>query len=149
MGHSHRPCVFCAVNHDDFRIEYMDDEIAIFHDRSPSAVFHLQAVPRAHIKNINALDASHLPLLRNLESHARAVLAQPSFQAEFKPNSKIYLGFHIPPLNSVHHLHMHVLVTPFKFTRKFKYTTDVWLMPLAKLVARLEAGQAATDAGAE
>ncbi|KNE66043.1 hypothetical protein AMAG_19323 [Allomyces macrogynus ATCC 38327] len=40
----------------------VDDELAIFHDIRPAAQLHLLVVPVAHIKNINHLDATHVPM---------------------------------------------------------------------------------------
>jgi Scavenger mRNA decapping enzyme C-term binding len=43
-----------------------------------------------------------------------------------KGEKNVRTGFHVPPFNSVHHLHMHVIVPPFKsWYRNAKY-------PLAK-----------------
>ncbi|KNE57308.1 hypothetical protein AMAG_03033 [Allomyces macrogynus ATCC 38327] len=121
-GRKPRPCVFCHLNHDDFRIEYQDDELAIFHDIRPAAQLHLLVVPIAHIKNINHLDATHVPMLQRFEARARDVLAQDKFKDIVGASPEIRFGFHIPPYNTVHHLHLHVLVLPFRTLLGWKYS---------------------------
>lgn len=54
-------------------------------------------------------------------------------------------GFHIPPFNSINHLHLHVLKRPFKsFWRGWKYPTRVrvpWFVSGEGLIASLETGK--------
>ncbi|ORZ34931.1 HIT domain-containing protein [Catenaria anguillulae PL171] len=130
-------CVFCNINQEEFRLEYLDNEIAVFHDISPSAQFHFQAIPLEHIPNIKSLNSSHIPLLRRLESTARQVLARDSYVALLGPNPQIRFGFHVPPFNSVHHLHLHVLVGPIKTSRKYKYYVS-WFATLEDVIRQLE-----------
>lgn len=37
------------------------------------------------------------------------------------PGADVKTGFHIPPFSSIHHLHMHVLVPPWKPLGKIQY----------------------------
>jgi len=55
---------------------------------------------------------------------------------------QLRFGFHVPPFNSVHHLHLHVIGLPFKnWFRAFKYNdfgSVGWWMTMDTLVKRLE-----------
>ena len=55
-----------------------------------------------HIQNIFSLKEQDLPLLIKLKDVGIQVLKDMGYKM-----SEITLGFHIPPLNSVQHLHMH------------------------------------------
>ncbi|RCH92592.1 hypothetical protein CU097_008187 [Rhizopus azygosporus] len=47
----------------------------------------------------------------------KRLLKEEGFNPE--DETQIRLGFHVPPFNSVNHLHMHVIGLPFK--NKFRY----------------------------
>ena len=52
---------------------------------------------------------------------------------------KTLYGFHVPPFNSVDHLHMHCLTPPFHGWRKWKYLPGtVYFVTADEVIARLE-----------
>ncbi|KAI9224836.1 HIT-like domain-containing protein [Blastocladiella britannica] len=141
MPHHHhqRKCIFCAVGPEGFRLEHLSDQYAVFHDINPSAVFHLQVIPRQHLRDINALDASHIPMLRQFGALAQEIIQRDHFVQVTGPNPQILIGFHVPPFTSVHHLHMHVLVLPIRLRRMYKYSGIAgWFITLEDTIKRLE-----------
>ena len=61
-------------------------------------------------------------------------------------------GFHIPPFNSVDHLHMHAFALPFEPAwKERKYSEEAWarfaFQPAEELVERLEAEGRKTEGG--
>lgn len=66
-----------------------------------------------------------------------------------RPGNDVKLGFHIPPMSSVHHLHMHVLVPPFTLLGKVQYPVRMgedggkkwtWFVTPSQVVSILENG---------
>ena len=66
-----------------------------------------------------------------------------------RPRDDIKLGFHVPPLNSIGHLHLHVLVPPFTALGKIQYPVNrrvdggkgwSWFVTPRQAINILEAG---------
>ncbi len=143
-------CLFCRIA--DGRepggapLWYADSLVSAFVPRTPAAALHFLVVPRAHVRNTDALTADDAPLLRHmaavgrqlLREHGGAALAarggEPLPRCAPPPPPGAYphhrdalahdahdvvdapswrLHFHVPPFNSVDHLHLHALHTPF------------------------------------
>ncbi|GAA5989016.1 hypothetical protein JCM10908_006269 [Rhodotorula pacifica] len=133
-------CIFCGVTSrsEGFRVVHEDDEIVIFHDRSPASRVHMLAIPKRHIDNVKTLKASDVALIERMKATGRHVLGQQGVE-EIDQR----LGFHIPPYvhsrfktlgaidkpiavsrfrpNGVNHLHLHLLSLPLPFPGSFKY----------------------------
>ncbi|KAL1405160.1 hypothetical protein Q8F55_008785 [Vanrija albida] len=132
-------CVFCDVRPETgFKVAYEDDELVVFHDRSPAAAEHLLVIPRRHVATVRDLRPADAGLVSRMEARARSL----------RPGPDVRLGFHIPPFSSVHHIHLHVLVPPLKTKGVLKYPvasrTDggkgwSWFVTPAQVVAILEA----------
>lgn len=92
---------------------YTDDDLVVFPDHVPRAATHLLLVPRYRfIRGVEDLTAADVPLLLKMARLAAQHTASPPI-----------MGFHQWPLRSVHHLHLHCLVPPFKPARqKWRYT---------------------------
>ncbi|KAL7746283.1 hypothetical protein RI367_008354 [Sorochytrium milnesiophthora] len=130
-------CIFCDVNDKDFRLEYKDDEIAIFHDIAPAACWHLLAIPLQHIGTIKDLRPGDAAMVQRLGTQSLAIVKQ---KLGVDPQS-VRLGFHVPPFNSVYHLHLHILVEPIKMSRRYKYASGVWwFRSLDEQLAMLRSG---------
>ncbi|KAG0208152.1 hypothetical protein BGX28_000767 [Mortierella sp. GBA30] len=114
-----------------------DSDIVAFHDISPSAETHILIVPVIHIETVKTLQPTdeHQGLLEKMRLKATELLKERGHDPE---ESK--LGFHVPPFNTVDHLHLHVLGGAFRSKfRQMKYETGRWwYMDLSQLQADLE-----------
>jgi len=110
-------CKFCKIinNAENLKkkILFQDEKVIMFSDYRPICEVHLQCIPKIHIKNINSLTKEHIPLLLHMKEVAKKFLID-SYKAK---ENEIVMGFHIPPWNSIDHLHMHCMKPPFKNER--------------------------------
>lgn len=113
-------CVFCNVTPDRFRIVLQDDELICFSDRSPGAAIHLLVIPRTHIANVQSLTHKDVELVRQMQALGNKALDLVSDAATTTTTTTTTdaaerrFGFHIPPIRSVDHLHLHCLQLPFR-----------------------------------
>ncbi|KAJ2606048.1 hypothetical protein EV177_006014 [Coemansia sp. RSA 1804] len=101
-------CAFCNPS-DLAHIVFEDENFIAFHDRKPDAALHLLVVPRKHYGTVKELTTDDQELVIQMLSLGQRLLREAGFSEE-----KTRFGFHVPPFNSVHHLHMHCLGLPFK-----------------------------------
>ncbi|KZT29785.1 HIT-like protein [Neolentinus lepideus HHB14362 ss-1] len=111
-------CVFCRVSLENgFDVVWEDGDFTVFRDYNPSAVHHLQVIPKKHIESVKVLQKSDVELVKTMGEIGHRILDSLDV-----PISLRRLGFHIPPYNSIGHLHLHVQALPYKSTaRKWKY----------------------------
>ncbi|KDQ15865.1 hypothetical protein BOTBODRAFT_130585 [Botryobasidium botryosum FD-172 SS1] len=103
-------CTFCDVSKEKgFNIIAEDETLVVFRDRRPAALHHLLVVPKEHIGSVRELRKEHLPLLEKMGIAGRDALSSLGAPLETQR-----FGFHIPPFNSVDHLHLHAQVLPYK-----------------------------------
>ncbi|KAJ3321348.1 hypothetical protein HDV06_004452 [Boothiomyces sp. JEL0866] len=130
-------CVFCDIIKESGpnKIVYSDEQFVAFEDINPAAKTHYLLIPRDHIVSVKQLGPSHIPMLHNMTRIAKQMIN----------STKLVLGFHVPPFNSIDHLHLHIIEKPFKNVfRALKYPDSRfcnWFVPLDKLVAALERGK--------
>ncbi|KIM85053.1 hypothetical protein PILCRDRAFT_817891 [Piloderma croceum F 1598] len=112
------PCKFCNISpKNGFKIVWEDDTFVAFEDIRPAAMHHLQITPKKHIESVKALNKFDVDMVRSMEELGNRILDDLGV-----PTAMRKLGFHIPPFNSVNHLHMHVQGLPYRsFVRGFKY----------------------------
>ena len=101
-------CIFCMIyNRSKDKIVHETKNTFTIHDiKSKSARYHLLVCPKSHIKHMLVLTPDHIDLLYEMKDAAAQV------GHSFAPSSKIVTGFHKPPLYSVKHLHLHVVIPP-------------------------------------
>ncbi|KAH8860135.1 Histidine triad nucleotide-binding protein isoform 2 [Schistosoma japonicum] len=106
MLSSKEDCVFCSIvngkANQPIRLE--TNNLVIFDDHLPKAQYHFQCVPKRHIKNAKHLTYEDIPLVVDMINYGRSFVNQ----LQLNPEDFLF-GFHWPPFNSVHHLHMHIL----------------------------------------
>ncbi|KAJ2820596.1 hypothetical protein IWW50_004997 [Coemansia erecta] len=126
-------CVFC--NPLD-RVVYEDESFIAFHDIKPDAALHLLVIPRQHYGTVKELTTDDLPMVKRMLEIGQQLLEERGFV-----DGTARFGFHRPPFNSIHHLHMHCLGLPFKPRRAeymFPEAGSRWFMPAESLISRLE-----------
>ena len=108
-----KPCVFCNIKKlSKNLILYEDENILIFKDKSPDAKVHLQCIPKKHIIDKNHLTKNDLNLLNHMYNTASDYIII-NYEDLLTNNNKPIFGFHKPPFNSIKHLHMHCIITPY------------------------------------
>ncbi|CAG9325972.1 unnamed protein product [Blepharisma stoltei] len=126
-------CIFCRYAQTGERIIYEDELVAAFVDRKTIAKDYLQIIPKRHIKNIYDLSPQDIPLLLHMWDTGQRLLQ------DRHPNQKYIFGFHVPPRNSIDHLHMHCIVPPIKsFFGKIVHSNYFWLMSPEDLLFKIQ-----------
>ena len=115
MGNRVSNCKFCEIvlQNDKNIILYEDEYIVIFKDIKPCAKIHLLVVPKHHIVNANYLTKDHLNLLEHMKVKSIEYLKiENLIEDEYKDGYQ--MGFHVPPFVMISHLHLHVIIPPYK-----------------------------------
>ncbi|XP_077991179.1 adenosine 5'-monophosphoramidase HINT3-like [Glandiceps talaboti] len=132
-------CVFCNIAYrNDCRadIVYKDSRYVVFRDIRPSAKEHYLIIPKKHIKDTKVLGYDDIPMIKNMIEVAKLCLKKHGANVE-----DVRYGFHLSPLVSVDHLHMHVLApaTRIGFFGKFLFRPDsYWFITVDTLLKRLQ-----------
>ncbi|KAG7444700.1 HIT-like protein [Guyanagaster necrorhizus] len=113
-----KSCVFCNVSKETgFNILWEDHKFIAFYDRNPACRHHVQLIPKTHIRSIKYLTKDDVQLVRDMADIGMNILSNLDI-----PKDMRRMGFHIPPFNSVNHLHLHLQGLPYKnFIRAAKY----------------------------
>ncbi|KAF9932305.1 hypothetical protein BGZ67_004829 [Mortierella alpina] len=109
--------------------------MVVFYDIKPAAQTHILIIPKEHIISVKTVQISDYDLLLRIKAKALDLLKTLGHDPETSR-----LGFHIPPFNTVNHLHLHVLGGSFKSAAtSVKYEKGrKWYMELSELLADLE-----------
>eukprot|EP00927_Polykrikos_kofoidii_P063993 TRINITY_DN58950_c0_g1_i1.p1 TRINITY_DN58950_c0_g1~~TRINITY_DN58950_c0_g1_i1.p1 ORF type:complete len:154 (+),score=17.86 TRINITY_DN58950_c0_g1_i1:62-523(+) len=115
-----RECLFCdfargKVGYDGSvkPLLFEDEVCSVFESRAKDARTHLLIVPKFHIKDC--------------KSDGAAELVPHFVQVAERLSPGATCCFHVPPFNSIDHLHMHVLVPPYRNCLKmFKHEPAWW-----------------------
>ena len=121
----------------------------VFEDISPRAPLHALIIPKRRIRSVLEFTASDLSLLKELNELANRLVMEHLPLAYHKGDFK--LCFHIPPLNTVDHLHLHVLApaSQMSLLAKSEFHTSLensnhqtmrWNILLSEVMKRLEQG---------
>lgn len=136
-----RSCLFCRIVQGSepggAPLHYSDGRVAVFVPRAPRALYHFLVVPVDHVRNAKSLNAGHEELLLHMQRTALRVLrtsvaqglpphtrccapplAAAAAEVDVPPlgeltERKFHLVFHWPPWNSIDHLHLHAVCTPY------------------------------------
>ncbi|KAL0945497.1 hypothetical protein HGRIS_000981 [Hohenbuehelia grisea] len=113
-----KACIFCAVSVENgFDIVWENQSFVAFRDHRPAALHHIQLIPRTHIESVKALSKADIQLAQEMEEIGHHILDELGVARNMRR-----LGFHIPPFNTVSHLHLHVQALPYNsFWRRLKY----------------------------
>jgi len=102
-------CKFCDASAENgFNVVYEDESFLAFQDRRPAAQHHYLVIPRKHIESIKDLTQLDAQLIKQMNEVGHTVLNNLGVPENLRKS-----GFHIPPFNSVYHLHLHVQGLPY------------------------------------
>ncbi|KAJ6524234.1 HIT-like protein [Mycena vulgaris] len=122
------PCQFCHVSKSNgFNIIWEDELFVAFRDRKPASEQHIQLIPRRHIASVKSLQKEDAELIRTMKTIGEKLLDD----LGLLPSMRV-MGFHIPPFNSVDHLHLHVQGLPYNPLRRAKYRISSGFGPFNK-----------------
>lgn len=120
-------------------------ELLAFRDRSPKAALHALVIPKRFIPDVYSLTPDDVQLVQDMRQMGLDLLEELLPQA-FTKNDYI-LCFHIPPFNSVDHLHLHVLAPASQMNTVYrygKYNCGLrWCISDLEVIERLKGGLAA------
>lgn len=143
--YSNNPSVFGKILSGDLpcRTYLETSELLAFQDRSPKAKLHALVIPKRFIESIYSLTSNDVELVQDMREMGLQLVQQQYPQA-YDKNDYI-LCFHIPPFNSVDHLHMHVLAPASEMSfayRYIKYNCGTrWCIDDVTVVERLKSGK--------
>jgi diadenosine tetraphosphate (Ap4A) HIT family hydrolase len=115
-----------------------------FRDIQPRAPFHALIIPKGLVESVFELTDLDVVLLDEMTTMAQKLVqeSQPTAYAD----QDYLLCFHIPPFNSVQHLHLHVLapMSQLPTLARLKYQVGTrWCISSDQVTNRLQAGQTA------
>jgi histidine triad (HIT) family protein len=101
-------CLFCKILAGDVpsREAYSTERTYAFHDINPAAPFHVLVIPRMHIENAAHIEPDHGDVVVEMFATARLVAEREGF---LDGGYRLVFNVGRDALNSVPHLHMHVL----------------------------------------
>lgn len=112
-GFKSNPSVFGRILEGSLPCEvvYEDDQVLSFKDIAPASDLHLLIIPKRHIRHADNLTPSDLPLLWRMIAIAGELATRSGIPdlAAARAQGSVMLGFHMWPLISVYHLHMHLI----------------------------------------
>ena len=148
--YSTNPSVFGKIlNGESPSRDYAESlELLAFRDRSPKAEFHALVIPKRYVPDVYSLnpdDESDLYLVRDMRRMALWLLE--CHQPQALATDDYVLCYHVPPFNSVDHLHLHVLAPASGMGwmyRHGKYNCGTpWCIADMEVIDRLSRGLAA------
>eukprot|EP00549_Striatella_unipunctata_P016855 CAMPEP_0118685480 /NCGR_PEP_ID=MMETSP0800-20121206/7270_1 /TAXON_ID=210618 ORGANISM="Striatella unipunctata, Strain CCMP2910" /NCGR_SAMPLE_ID=MMETSP0800 /ASSEMBLY_ACC=CAM_ASM_000638 /LENGTH=189 /DNA_ID=CAMNT_0006582397 /DNA_START=61 /DNA_END=630 /DNA_ORIENTATION=- len=95
------------------------DDLLCFMDKTPRAPLHALVIPKRHIPTLNDLTFQDVELVQEMRALGLRVMKERYPHAH--QDKDYVLCFHVPPFNSVDHLHLHVLAPASSMTRLMRY----------------------------
>ncbi|XP_027139958.1 histidine triad nucleotide-binding protein 3 [Larimichthys crocea] len=132
-------CPFCQIanNQTDTEILLSDDELVCFRDIKPGSTHHYLVITRTHIDSCKHLQADDIPLVERMVEMGKSVLEK----KKVSDLDDVRLGFHLPPLLSVPHLHLHALApaSTMKLKSQLRYgPQSYWFITVDKVLSQLK-----------
>ena len=134
-------CAFCEIISKTRQadIVYEDEEYVAFKDLVPDAEYHIQLIPKNHIKNVGECTKADIPMLRSMQQLGNTILRD---QLSSDNNEHLLgtfrFGFHAPGNTSVDHLHCHCMAGKKKFSTFFTHNSLFpWFVAVDTVINRL------------
>lgn len=147
VSYENNPTVFGQILRSEIPTIILNEttDFLIFRDKKPRAPLHDLVIPKQRIGSVFDLQPSDLPIIETMKTLALAQIQLEQPEAYAKADYR--LVFHVPPFNSVDHLHLHVLAPASKlsfFHGIVKYKADTRLCVSVDMVMkRLKEGRRA------
>ena len=113
-----------------------------FRDRTPRASLHALVIPKAYVRDVYSLGPGDVGLVEEMRAMALDLIREHNEEA--LEAGDYTLCFHVPPYNSVDHLHMHVLAPRSEMNfvfRDIKYRCPArWCTLQTDVIRRLKDG---------
>ncbi|GKY90339.1 hypothetical protein MPSEU_000007900 [Mayamaea pseudoterrestris] len=151
VDYSKNPTVFGRILQGELPASVLREsqDLLAFVDRTPRAPLHALIIPKQFIQDVYYLTATtkDIKLLEDMEEMALDILRE--HDPEAVETNDYRLVFHIPPFNSVDHLHVHVLapnsnMKPYYKSIKYAENTK-WSVSLDRVLTRLRQGKSAVS----
>lgn len=135
-------CVFCRIARKDpnepARVVLENTKYMTFRPLHPVTDWHLLVIPKDHIQNAGSLRGpKDAQMVREMIAFAQESLRN----VEGGNADDAQFSFHVPPFNSIDHLHLHAIGRPraMGFLSWMTYFQDgLWCKSAAKLIQELE-----------
>lgn len=103
-------CIFCKIVRGEIPCKkvYEDDELLAFHDINPIAPVHFMVIPKQHVASLDAVEASHAPVLGRLF----AKLGELARRQGLTDGFRTIVNTGRVGQQEVYHLHVHVVGGP-------------------------------------
>jgi diadenosine tetraphosphate (Ap4A) HIT family hydrolase len=105
-------CVFCRIARRDpnepATVVAESEKYMVFKTIKPVTSKHLLVVPKHHVQNVSVLTSKDVPMLQEMIQFGREALAE--------DGSEAYFCYHVPPVNSIDHLHLHAIGRPHEMS---------------------------------
>ena len=140
-------CLFCKIQNreEPGSIVYEDEGFVVFKTIKPATHLHLLVTPREHIKNVDSLKGRKgVELVNRLVEVGKIALGDYAADAQY--------SFHVPPLNSIDHIHLHAIASPstMDFIGRRKYQQNTFYCQSPEMVInRLMKQSAEEDQGCD
>ncbi|KAK2584874.1 hypothetical protein KPH14_002471 [Odynerus spinipes] len=131
-------CIFCKIIRNESPGEkiYEDEDVTCIKDIYPASTHHYLILPNRHIRNAKELRPSDKELYDKIVATIQIIVDKQGLDI-----NSTRTGFHWPPFNTVHHLHLHVISPVENMSlvgqMKFKLNSP-WFVSTDYMRSRLE-----------
>ncbi|XP_020290071.1 histidine triad nucleotide-binding protein 3-like [Pseudomyrmex gracilis] len=123
MAEQEANCIFCKIIRNEAPGEkiYEDNDVTCIKDINPVSTHHYLIIPNRHIRNAKVLKPEDSELFDKIIATVDIITDKLSLNP-----ASTRTGFHWPPFNTVHHLHLHVIspVEEMNMIRKFMFSPN-------------------------
>ncbi|XP_029161937.1 histidine triad nucleotide-binding protein 3-like [Nylanderia fulva] len=131
-------CIFCKIirNEEPGEKIYEDDDVICIKDINPASTHHYLILPKKHIRSAKTLTPEDSEIFDKIVATVDII----SEKLDLNPAST-RTGFHWPPFNTVHHLHLHVIspIEKMHFMRKMMFKPNsYWFVSTDYIKSYLE-----------
>jgi diadenosine tetraphosphate (Ap4A) HIT family hydrolase len=147
VNYSTNPSVFGRILNGDLPCKTYDEsttDLLAFQDKSPRAKLHALVIPKRHIPTITDLTPNDVALVQDMKVMGLSLIEK--YEHDAFMNGDYITCFHVPPFNSVDHLHLHVLApaSEMNWVYRVKYLRGMrWCVSDEVVIERLERGLSA------